>query len=402
MTPTIASSKRVFEIDVLRGAAVLLVLAFHGPAFPILSRVGYSGVDLFFVLSGFLISNLLFQEYRSRASIRLSRFFVRRAMKLYPSFYLLIGLTVAYCLIWHFPLTESHLLGELFFVQNYLGSMWGHTWSLAIEEHFYILLPLMLALMLKFHRKADNPFWAIPYVFLAVAVGCLGLRLLTTHFVQGQASPIQPSGPDWVLAPNADFGVFRFLLFGTGNCYTGLRCDSLFFGVLLGYLHNWRPQILSKLMSRPWRFPVSLAGILCLAPIPFFSLDSQFIRTFGFTLLYIGFGTMLMLAIYKEPGRKVVEPGIFARGIGLIGLYSYTIYLWHFPLIMAQGALRNTITNDYVLFALCVAASILVGVVSAKLVEIPILKLRDRIWSMDTPSRRQRQPLQDRVTSLGL
>jgi peptidoglycan/LPS O-acetylase OafA/YrhL len=403
VTPTIASSKRVFEIDVLRGVAVLLVLGFHGPASPILSRIGYSGVDLFFVLSGFLISNLLFQEYQKQDTIRLSRFFLRRAMKLYPSFYLLIGLSVIYCLIWHSPLSERKLLGELFFVQNYLGSMWGHTWSLAVEEHFYIFLPLMLALMLKFHKTADNPFWAIPYLFLGLAVGCLGLRLLTAHyhFIAGQASRIQPSGPDWILAPNSDFGVFRFLLFGTGDSYTGLRCDSLFFGVFLGYFHNFRPQILSKLMSFPWRFLVSLVGILCLAPLAFFSLDSQFTRTVGFTLLYIGFGTMLMLAIYKEPGRKVVEAGMFARGIALIGVYSYTIYLWHFPLIVLfQPVARHWITNEYALFAIYFAASILVGVVVAKLIEIPILKLRDRMDStrMDSTVTHQRKP--EKLTSL--
>ena len=379
---TSASTNRVLEIDVLRGVAVLLVLGFHGPALPIVSKMGYSGVDLFFVLSGFLISNLLFQEYKDRATIRLSRFFIRRAMKLYPSFYVLIGLSVVYCLISHFPLNGRKLLGELLFLQNYLGSMWGHTWSLAVEEHFYILLPFMLALMLRLHKKADNPFWAIPLLFLGLAVGCLGLRLLNAHYhvMAGQAERIQPAGPDWMVVPNSDFGIFRFWLFGNGDSYTGLRCDSLFFGVLLGYLHNFRPQILRKLMSRPWRFPVSLIGILCLAPLFFFSLDGQFIPTLGFTLLYIGFGTMLMLAIYKEPGRKVVKPGIAARGIAWLGLYSYTIYLWHFPLIVIfQDAAGRAITNPYVLFIVYFVVSVLTGVVFAKLVEIPVLNLRERL-----------------------
>jgi peptidoglycan/LPS O-acetylase OafA/YrhL len=382
MTTTIATSKRVFEIDVLRGVAVLLVLTFHFPVLPVLSKIGYSGVDLFFVLSGFLISSLLFQEYRGRSSIRLSRFFARRAMKLYPSFYLLIGLTVLYCVIWHFPLTERKLLGELLFLQNYLGSMWGHTWSLAVEEHFYILLPLMLALMLRLHKKADNPFWAIPYLFMGLAVACLASRVFIIHYhlEAGQATQIQPAGPEWILSPNPNFGVFRFLLLGTGDPYTGLRCDSLFFGVFLGYLHNFRPEILSRLMSRPWRFPVSLMGILCFVPIAFFPLDGEFIRTVGFTLLYLGFGTLLMLAIYKEPGRKASEPGIVARGIALMGLYSYTIYLWHFPLIVIfQPVVRHVIPNEYVVDAICFAASILAGVAAAKLVEIPVLKLRDRM-----------------------
>jgi peptidoglycan/LPS O-acetylase OafA/YrhL len=81
MTP-----KRILELDVFRGIAILLVMGVHVPAYPIWSMIGGWGVDLFFVLSGFLISNLLFTEYRATGGIRLKRFFMRRAMKLYPFF----------------------------------------------------------------------------------------------------------------------------------------------------------------------------------------------------------------------------------------------------------------------------------------------------------------------------
>src|SRR5579872_3262789 len=99
-------SKRIFQLDVLRGFAILLVMGVHVPAYPIWSTVGGWGVDLFFVLSGFLISNLLFREYRESGDIKLSRFFLRRALKLYPSFYLLLGVTLVYCLLWHVPFTN--------------------------------------------------------------------------------------------------------------------------------------------------------------------------------------------------------------------------------------------------------------------------------------------------------
>ena len=126
--------KRVFELDVLRGVAILLVMGVHVPAYPIWSTVGGWGVDLFFVLSGFLISNLLFTEYRTNGSIRLGRFFARRALKLYPSFYLLIAVTLAYCFFWKVPVIGQELLGEMILTQNYIGSIWGHTWSLAEPE----------------------------------------------------------------------------------------------------------------------------------------------------------------------------------------------------------------------------------------------------------------------------
>src|SRR6185369_5257906 len=130
--------KRIFDLDVLRGIAVLLVMGVHVPAYPIWSTFGGWGVDLFFVLSGFLISNLLFTEYRNSGGILLKRFFFRRALKLYPSFYFLLILTIIYCVILHLPFTARQVIGEVTLTQNYVSSMWGHTWSLAVEEHFYI------------------------------------------------------------------------------------------------------------------------------------------------------------------------------------------------------------------------------------------------------------------------
>jgi peptidoglycan/LPS O-acetylase OafA/YrhL len=115
------------ELDVLRGFAVILVMGVHVLAYPIWSTFGGIGVDLFFVLSGFLISNLLFVEYQRTGAIQLGRFFARRALKLYPSFYLMLGLTLVYCALASFPFTGRGLLGELTLTQNYLGGIWGHT-----------------------------------------------------------------------------------------------------------------------------------------------------------------------------------------------------------------------------------------------------------------------------------
>jgi len=229
--------KRIFELDVLRGFACFLVMGVHVPAYPIWSTVGGFGVDLFFVLSGFLISNLLFTEYQNTDHIRFTRFFFRRALKLYPSFYLLLLLTIFYCLIWRVPFSGRALLGEMTLTQNYIGSIWGHTWSLAVEEHFYILLPLVLAFIMKCRKGSDDPFRVIPYLFSGLAVACLALRICSalqhsnyTHRVHYQLSH--------------------------------LRFDSLFFGVFLSYAHNFRPEILRTIMSKPWRFPISVVSVL--------------------------------------------------------------------------------------------------------------------------------------------
>jgi peptidoglycan/LPS O-acetylase OafA/YrhL len=347
--------KRIFQLDVLRGFAILLVMGVHVPAYPIWSTIGGWGVDLFFVLSGFLISNLLFTEYRNHGDIRLRRFFFRRALKLYPSFYLLLGLTLVYCFFYHVPFSGRELLGEAVLTQNYLGGIWGHTWSLAVEEHFYILLPLILAFMMRRNTGAENPFRAIPYVFLGVAIGCLTLRIVNSmqHPVFDHRIHYQPSH---------------------------LRVDSLFFGVFLSYLHNFCPQILKKLMSDPWRFPISAISVLALAPAFFLPFTDPIVYTIGFTLAYVGFGTMLVLSIYNED-RKRPAPGRVTRAIAWMGAYSYTLYLWHVPMAQVFIAVaRRYPMNQYLLHAIYFTTTIVVAVVLSKLVELPVLRLRERLF----------------------
>ena len=339
----------------LRGFAILLVMGAHVQAYPIWSTFGGFGVDLFFVLSGFLISNLLFKEYLLSHCIVLSRFFLRRALKLYPSFYLLLAGTLVYCLVWRIPVTRRAVLGELTLTQNYVGAIWGHTWSLAIEEHFYLLLPIALFLMLKLRPGSDDPFRAVPYVFLVVASCCLALRIWN----------------------GAYYPAFDHRLHYEPS---HLRLDSLLFGVLLSYLHNFRGHLLRRIMSPPWRRPVSFLGILALAPMLILDFSHPFVYTYGFTLLYIGFGVLLLLAIYQEkPGAK---PGVMIRAIGAIGVYSYTVYLWHVPLAMVftSLAVRFSMVNQYALHAIYIASSIAMGIAASKLVEIPVLKMRERFF----------------------
>lgn len=359
--------KRILELDVLRGFAILLVMGVHVPAYPIWSTVGGWGVDLFFVLSGFLISNLLFNEYRNTGHIRLVRFLSRRALKLYPSFYLLLLGTLAYCYFWHVPFTSRQLLGEMVLTQNYIGAIWGHTWSLAVEEHFYLALPLMLAFLMNRRPGSSDPFRALPYIFLGVALACLALRIANSmkYPVHDHRIHYEPSH---------------------------LRFDTLFFGVFLSYLHNFRPEILQKLMTNPWRFPVSVVSVLGFVPAVFLPTTDPFVYTVGFTLIYIGFGAMLVLSLYKE-NRKRPQPGIITRAIGAMGVYSYTLYLWHVPMaqIFAAIAARFGMVNQYLLHALYFAASIVVGVATSKLVEIPVLKLRERLFPSPAPDAKTRQ-----------
>src|ERR1019366_6522082 len=132
------------QLDLLRGMAVLLVIAHHYPYYDYLYRVGWAGVDLFFVLSGFLISGLLFTDWKRTGRLSIGRFFLRRGLKIYPGFYVFLLITAL-----SLRLHGGRFWNEVLFLQDYLPNFWAHTWSLAVEEHFYLLLPFVLLIFSK-------------------------------------------------------------------------------------------------------------------------------------------------------------------------------------------------------------------------------------------------------------
>src|SRR5688572_30062087 len=117
---------RLLSIDILRGLAIILVLFRHFGIVEVLGKIGWSGVDLFFVISGFLVSGLLFREFQSTGEIKPMRFLIRRGFKIYPPFYFFLAFTVAKAFLVFLSGIEGNkgfnlkaLLAEIFFVQNY-------------------------------------------------------------------------------------------------------------------------------------------------------------------------------------------------------------------------------------------------------------------------------------------
>jgi peptidoglycan/LPS O-acetylase OafA/YrhL len=161
------------RLEVLRALVSFLVICTHWGFPPVLSKVGWVGVDLFFVLSGFLISGLLFVEINKDGRIGWGRFFVRRGFKIFPPFYVFLVATIL--LEWWLSdrlIRPRELLAECFFFQNYFKDyrFWGHTWSLAVEEHFYLLLPPCLMLMLYVRRGRREPLYPLPLFIVALAL----------------------------------------------------------------------------------------------------------------------------------------------------------------------------------------------------------------------------------------
>lgn len=359
---------RIRQLDVLRAIAVLMVLGRHLPEIPkdlprfvwmplaVWRRTGWAGVDLFFVLSGFLIGGLLFRELAATGSLRAGRFLVRRAFKIYPAFYAMVGCVIAVNHFGGVDMPASSIVAELLFVQNYWVGVCGHTWSLAVEEHFYILLPLALLLLVR----TDAARHLVSLLLFGI-LAALAIRVTQVTLWGPQARP---------------FG-------------THMRIDALAFGVLLAYFAVTRGERLAAFVSRT-RWWLLIGGSIAVLAISMMHLEYWFPQAFGFTILYPGFGGLLLVALHtKLPERGLAN--IVVAAVARIGTFSYSIYLWHlfFPHLLTTGLSPwDRELSFWEFFALYLSLAMLLGIGMAHLVELPVLAIRDRIWpsSMDRRS----------------
>lgn len=330
------------SLDVLRGVAVLLVIGFH-LAVPSLFRVGSVGVDLFFVLSGFLISGLLFRDYETLGQIRLGRFWFRRAFKILPPLYVFLSFSAVIMFALHvFP--GRAFLSTALFYSNYLsdpfsaGAMVGHSWSLAVEEHFYLLCPILLWLLVRFRR---NPFNLLPFVALALFVLCFFFRVADVlHYDR-----------------------------------THLRIDALFAGVTLRYLERFRPAWFRKLRS-----PVALIiGVMFWLPSYLFRDSGPWLRSATASWTFLAAAVLVGWCFNHDRAAWWNNSGL--KIIASVGFYSYSIYLWQQPFTLFFKDMQPRIFFTACGFVFSIAA----GVLMSKLVEMPALRLREKVEAERKP-----------------
>ena len=364
--------RRNIQLDILRAIAILMVLTTHifflqKPAWWNAWAIGagWAGVDLFFVLSGFLISSLLFSEYQATSHIRFWRFAFRRGMKIWPPFY---AVSILY-LVWGYVRSQPHhwfatpFLHDMLFMDSYVPGTFGHFWSLAVEEHFYILLPCILYVMLRGASPgARDPFRSLPVLVSIIAAAVLGARI-ATH----------------LLRPNFDYYTHFFP--------THLRMDSLLFGVLLGYWSKFHSAWFWGWIQK-YRMVLAPASLVLISPCFIFSQTGDipappntFLYTFGFTSLYLGFG-LLMVLFLQVPVPATGLIAYVSRCMAGIGRHSYSIYLWHLPLIFELQKFR--IMTSHLGLLIYYTVCIVLGIVLAKLIEQPSLRLRDYLSNSRT------------------
>jgi peptidoglycan/LPS O-acetylase OafA/YrhL len=446
--------------------AVLLVIASHlpgelpipstgyfAPFVKVASDFGWTGVDLFFVISGFLIGGLIFKEWQQRSTFDIRQFLIRRAFRIWPAYFSYIAIMTVLCIFDGTLGTPRQALTLLFpnflHLQSYVLTPLPHTWSLAVEEHFYLALPLILLLLanrpqqrlrafkiiilisvsvilLLFGVHYSLPFLSLemlpdymqaclrPYLqfgFLLLIIlelsSLLAAFALPARFCtsDGNNLPALPLAIAGVLILCLAFRVCNHWLtspLGIGWSFnffaSHLRMDSLFFGVLLGYWYHFRGEGVRRIAS--YRVSLCLVGTLLVScPIYIFfsilgfNLTSFFlVSTVGFNLLYVGYGCVLLVVIHTALGDGWLGKFLAsfpARAVAFVGYYSYSIYLWHFTFFRIRidhwlydrlSAGLSTEPRWLAATVISVAGAILVGVLMAKVIEQPFLRLRDKMF----------------------
>ncbi|QOY96284.1 acyltransferase [Massilia sp. UMI-21] len=362
------STLRIHGLDTLRALAVTLVVLHHyvlfvsdAPTFGWVGEVGWVGVDLFFALSGYLIGNQIFAALARPDGFSLRRFYARRLLRTLPNYWVVLALYY----LWPAFRADAPLLPlwkYASFVQNFAlepGSAFSHSWSLAIEEQFYLLLPA-LAL---FGAWCGARFAAsLRLAWVAIALAFLAGMLVRADLWQEMA------GQDYQL-----YFYFKYIYYSS-LC----RVDELLAGVALALLRNHHPGAWGRL-TRHGNL-MGLGGLLVCAVAFWCFVEQRYgygITVFGFPLMALGFSMLIVSAV----ATGSVLRSLRVPGAGPLALWSYAIYLLHKPVsVMAAGWMQGQgygAEHPLTIVAL-LALSVLTGWLLYRFVETPFMRLRER------------------------
>ncbi len=366
--PEQARAPRLPGLDLLRATAIAWVMLYHLAVVGLISgaawivRFGWMGVDLFFVLSGFLIAGQLLRPWASRQRPNLRRFFARRLFRTLPAYWVVLAL---YALV---PmLRETSYLQPLpvflSFTQNLLlpyppqPVSFSHAWSLCVEEQFYLTLPLIL-LLLAVRPSAKLAMGLV----LVILLGGVALRgWLWAHEA---------------LRPDGEVGPMRYMRFIYYPTYS--RLDGLLAGVAAAATKVFRPEVWRRLTSRPNLLIV--AGLLGVA-LSSFTFGDQIAGFWGASLGYpmLAVSLVLLVAAASEPGSLFGARAV--PGAGAIAAVSYSLYLSHKMVFhaVAAGLLALPFSLRPLAPLIAVVLAMPVGLGLYLAVERPFLKLRDRL-----------------------
>lgn len=338
------------HLDGVRGVAILLVVVDHfvlkvstGPARELAGAVGSVGVHVFFALSGYLITGILLRERSATGGVGLRNFYLRRALRILPAFYVaLAGIVLLSLLTRTVEVSAAEVVVSGLFLADYspvpLGWWLGHTWTLAVEEQFYLLWPALLVLL--------RPRRALVAALVLIVVEPV-VRTLT--YAGGTGPP--------------DLAAF--------TCNLHLQADALLMGAALALFAAVRPDQHARVIDRIGRYrlaPVALLGLVA---------NEMVVHLAGLAyqlpvgLSVQGLCIVVVIAAAERPGRT--QRCLAVRPLVWLGLISYSLYLW-------QQVFSAPFWNSGVMAdpLACLAFSLAAGLASWHLVERPGLRAKRR------------------------
>ena len=361
--PRFQNRERQPGLDLLRALAIIIVVIYHAALFGFklpgrVDRFGWIGVDLFFVLSGYLIGGQLLAPLARDQRINLGRFFARRALRIMPAYFVTLAIYFLLPSWREYPEMSQPLWKFLLSVQNiglHGGTAFSHAWSLAVEDQFYLALPLILILISRLPRAAI----IIPGVLI---FGGIALRTLLAYQNLADTGSVSFRGfQAWIYYP------------------TWTRIDPLVFGVALAAIEKFRTQWWERLMNlAPWLWLPALGLIgygLYLGEGDYLMVSAAI---WQFPLIALGMAALLVCALSPRlPLRRVAVPGA-----AFIASIAYSAYLIQKIVMHLVGQfcfehnIALTSAPALVLVEICVYAA---GFILFLLIERPFLQLRHRL-----------------------
>jgi peptidoglycan/LPS O-acetylase OafA/YrhL len=349
-------------LDGIRAVSILGIMANHGGF--AWADGGVISVNVFFVLSGFLITMLLMKEWARSGTIRLRAFWARRARRLLPALFVLLGGIGIYALFFAPQGTEPLLRGDgfatLFYVANWHQILAGqsyfaqvsspspllHTWTLAIEEQFYLVWPLVVLGVMKLTRSTRA-------LFVVAVLGVLGSAIAMAVMFHAGTDPSR-------------------VYYGTDT-----RAQDILTGAAMGILLSGRRPAVGARARAGFSALAAMAAVVFAVEWMHINSSPNFTYRFGFLLADV----MVALVIC---GVTMAPTGIPARVLGVAplaytGRISYGLYLWHWPVFLVLNDSRTGLTG-YPLFVVRVAVTFVIAMLSWYLVETPVRQKTFRNW----------------------
>jgi peptidoglycan/LPS O-acetylase OafA/YrhL len=363
---------RLPGLDVLRSVAIILVLAYHymvvvsgKNTFGFLTDIGWAGVDLFFVLSGYLIGNQILSPMAAGGNFSIKAFYIKRALRTLPNYYFILAIYFIFPLELGGDKTAS-IWSFLTFTQNIglrPGQTFTHSWSLCIEEQFYLILPVIVLMVASF-KDSKKFAWVI-----------IGAAVVAGMTVRGIA---------WFNNGKAAITAYDYYAHIYYSSFA--RFDELLPGVAIAMLKNFHVKAYSRLMKKGnilFFVGLTAAGTMLYLFSNFLVVPSYgygfCMTTFGYPLLATSFAILTLSALSTDSALHRLR----VPGCSSIALWSYATYLAHKPIFkLAILPLKEMGVDTGSIFGigLIMGASLLGGWLLFRLVETPFLLLRSRLY----------------------